>query len=245
MKRDREPVNRRQALNALGAAAGAAALGDVRPLVAAPLVRTGFWPACIVTPAQMEGPYFVDEKLERTDIRQDPSDGTVKEGIPLRLRMSVHRVDGTSCAPLTGAHVDLWQCDSAGVYAGVQDQQGLFDTRQKKFLRGYQVSDAKGAVEFLTIYPGWYPGRTPHVHFKVRLYAGQRRSYEFTSQLYFDDAFTDRIYSRPPYSVKTGQRVRNGGDGIYRREGGAGLMLALSEEKEQIVGSFDIGLQMS
>ncbi|MGH7561849.1 MAG: intradiol ring-cleavage dioxygenase [Gemmatimonadales bacterium] len=244
MPRDRDTVNRRQALNALGAAAGAAALANVPTLAAAPAVRTGYWPACIVTPEQTEGPYFVDEKLERADIRKDPADGTTREGLPLRLRMSVHRVDGNACTPITGAHVDLWQCDVSGVYAGVRDQQGLFDTREKKFLRGYQVSDAKGAVEFLTIYPGWYPGRTPHIHFKVRLYAGQRRSYEFTSQLYFDDAFTDRIYARPPYS-RPGERVTNGRDGIYRREGGDKLMLALTEVREEVLGGFEIGLRMS
>jgi protocatechuate 3,4-dioxygenase beta subunit len=107
------------------------------------------------------------------------------------------------------------------------------------------VSDARGAVEFLTIYPGWYPGRTPHIHFKVRLYAGQRRSYEFTSQLYFEDGFTDRIHSRPPYSVKGERTVRNGADGIYRREGGTQLMLELAEERDQIIGTFDIGLRLT
>jgi protocatechuate 3,4-dioxygenase beta subunit len=244
----RDPLNRRQVLGALGAAAGAAALGDASPLTAAGPAgapRPVFWPACIVTPAQTEGPYFVDEKLERVDIRQDPAAGTIKEGLPLTLHMSVHRGDGGSCAPLTGAHVDVWQCDAAGIYAGVRDTQGLFDTREKKFLRGYQVSDGSGVVEFVTIYPGWYPGRTPHIHFKVRLYAGQNRSYEFTSQLYFDDAFTDRIYARPPYQGKGNRTTRNERDGIYRREGGERLMLTLAEEKEQVVGRFDIGLRMS
>lgn len=246
MSQERDTVNRRQALGVLGAAAGVAAFGDARPLAAAWLVRpAGFRPACIVTPAQTEGPYFVDEKLERVDIRRDPADGTMKEGLPLRLRMTVHRVDGESCTPLTGAQVDLWQCDTAGIYAGVRDTQGRFDTREKKFLRGYQVSDARGAVEFLTIYPGWYPGRTPHIHFKIRLYAGQQRSYEFTSQLYFDDGFTDRVYSRPPYRVKGERTVRNEADGIYRREGGSQLMLELAEEPDQIIGAFDIGLRLT
>jgi protocatechuate 3,4-dioxygenase beta subunit len=132
-----------------------------------------------------------------------------------------------------------------GSTPGCCDTQGRFDTREKKFLRGYQVSDARGAVEFLTIYPGWYPGRTPHIHFKIRLYAGQQRSYEFTSQLYFDDGFTDRVYSRPPYRVKGERAVRNEADGIYRREGGSQLMLELAEEPDQIIGAFDIGLRLT
>lgn len=247
MKRQSGGVSRRQALGAIGAAAGAAALSGPRTLnasVPAP-GSPGFWPDCVVTPAQTEGPYFVDELLERADIRVDPTDGAISQGVPLRLRMSVHRVDGQACTPVTGAHVDIWQCDAAGIYAGVRDTQGLFDTREKKFLRGYQVSDARGGVEFLTIYPGWYPGRTPHIHFKVRLYAGSRRTYEFTSQLYFDDAVTDRIYTHAPYSAKGARTTRNDRDGIYRREGGDQLLLRVGEVDDQWVGGFDIGLRLT
>jgi protocatechuate 3,4-dioxygenase beta subunit len=68
--------------------------------------------------------------------------------------------------------VDVWQCDALGVYSDVRDSNGFFDTRGRQFLRGYQVTDRNGQAEFLTVYPGWYRGRTVHLHFKVRV---QRR----------------------------------------------------------------------
>lgn len=248
---DRE-LSRREMLGLIGAAGAAAVVGGVRPVPA----RAGQEPspACVVRPAETEGPYFVDELLNRTDIRSDPTDNAVKDGAPLRIRMRVLRVDGASCTPLTGAHVDVWQCDALGVYSDVQDFQGLFDTRGKKFLRGYQVTDRSGAVEFLTVYPGWYSGRTPHIHFKIRLFAGSRRSYEFTSQLYFDDAVTDQVYALPPYNAKGPRDTRNQQDRIFtgpsadravQRNNGVQLLLQLTKDARGYVGSFDIGLRMS
>lgn len=239
MKRKAEDVSRRHVLSALGAAGAAVVVGPI------PLIACGARPSCVVTPAQTEGPYFVDELLERADLRLDPTDGRVKDGIPLRVRIMVHRVDGTTCTPMTGAHVDLWQCDAEGIYSGVRDTQGLFDTREKKFLRGYQVTNARGEVDFLTIYPGWYPGRTPHLHFKVRQFAGSRRTYEFTSQLYFDDAVTDRVYARAPYSKKGPRTTRNERDGIFVRAGGQRLMLNVSDDGDELLGEFEIGLRMA
>ena len=123
-------------------------------------------PSCVVRPEQTEGPYFIDEKLNRSDIRSEPSDGSIRQGVPLRLAFQVSRVEGGSCAPLSGARVDIWQCDAVGVYSDVRDMN--VDSRGKKFLRGYQVTNTGGSAEFLTIYPGWYPGRAVHIHFKVR-----------------------------------------------------------------------------
>jgi len=120
-------------LGLLGAAAAVALVGFGQRSSAATAT-----PACVVRPYQTEGPYFVDEKLNRSDIRSDPSDGSVRPGAPLRLALQVSRTDGRSCAPLTGALVDLWQCDALGVYSDVRDRDGLFSTRGKKFLRGYK-----------------------------------------------------------------------------------------------------------
>ena len=115
-------------------------------------------PSCVVRPQQTEGPYFVDEQLNRSDIRSDPLDGSVKEGVPVRLEFHVSRVAGSACTPLNRAVVDVWQCDALGMYLDVRDINGLFNTRGKKFLRGYQMADASGTAQFVTIYPGWYPG---------------------------------------------------------------------------------------
>lgn len=140
-------------------------------------------PTCVVRPEQMEGPYFVDERLHRSDIRSDPSNGRVSPGTPLALTILVSRFNAGGCQPLPSAQVDIWHCDALGVYSDVQDPG--FDSTGQKFLRGYQVTDARGSAQFVTIYPGWYPGRTVHIHFKIRTAPLARRTFEFTSQLYF------------------------------------------------------------
>jgi protocatechuate 3,4-dioxygenase beta subunit len=195
----------------------------------------------VVRPEQTEGPYFVDERLNRSDIRSDPSDRSVRPGAPLHLVFNVSRVEGSACTPLAGALVDVWHCDALGQYSDVVDRG--FDTRGKKFLRGYQATDAKGAAEFRTIYPGWYQGRTVHIHFKIRTPPGAARTYEFTSQLYFDDAISDQVYAQAPYASRGRRTTRNEQDGIFRT-GGAQLILPLTREGTGYAGTFAIGLQL-
>src|SRR5262249_10953573 len=112
-------------------------------------------PSCVVVPALTEGPYFVDEKLNRSDIRTDPSDSSARPGTPLRINVRVSRLSGSSCTALSGATVDVWHCDAGGLYS----DESANNTVGKKFLRSYQTTDANGACAFTTIYPGWYMGR--------------------------------------------------------------------------------------
>ena len=198
-------------------------------------------PSCVVRPQQTEGPYFVDEKLNRSDIRTDPSDGSVKEGVPLDLAFNVSKVSDTSCAPLVGALVDVWHCDALGVYSDARDPG--FDTQGQKFLRGYQVTDENGTARFTTIYPGWYQGRTVHIHFKIRTDPDSEQGHEFTSHLYFEDSITDQVHAQPPYASKGQRTLKNNGDGIFR-DSGDELMLPLTEDGQGVyAGTFDIGLQ--
>ena len=196
-------------------------------------------PQCVVRPQQTEGPFFVDERLNRSDIRSDPSTGVLKPGVPLRVTFRVMRND-ERCTPIAGALVDLWQCDAAGAYSGVRDSAG--STVGQKFLRGFQLTDGNGAAAFTTIYPGWYPGRAVHVHFKIRTGAARSRAHEYTSQLYFDDALTDRVLAREPYAARGARDRRNEQDGLYAR-GGRSLVLAVKEDARGYAGTFDIGLQ--
>jgi protocatechuate 3,4-dioxygenase beta subunit len=195
---------------------------------------------CVVRPAQTEGPYFVDERLHRGDLRTDPTDGRVRLGSPLELTLVISRLAGTACAPLAGAQVDVWHCDHLGVYSDVNDPR--FNTTGQQFLRGYQRTDAQGQARFTTIDPGWYEGRTVHIHFKVRSPSGPRPGYEFTSQLYFDDGLTDRVYQEPPYAGRTPRTTHNSTDGIYRH-GGAQLMLALAPQGAKYQGNFQVALK--
>lgn len=198
--------------------------------------------SCLLTPQQTEGPYFVDERLKRSDIRVGPSDGSVKEGLPLALEIRVFAVTKTGCEPVPDAIVDVWHCDAQGIYSDVIDRN--FNTLGKKFLRGYQVTDANGSSRFITIYPGWYPGRAVHIHFKIRTKGKHTPAQEFTSQLYFNDEVTDLVHARQPYAENPSRlrRTRNEEDSIFRR-GGEQLILALAETGVGYASTFDVGLE--
>jgi protocatechuate 3,4-dioxygenase beta subunit len=190
----------------------------------------------------MEGPYFVDERLHRSDIRSDPTSGQIKQGMPLTLTFQVMSLNADNCRPLPGAQVDIWHCDATGVYSDVQDPG--FDTLGQKFLRGHQITDMRGEARFITIYPGWYPIRTVHIHLKIRTAPVAQKSFEFTSQVYFPDELTDQIHAGRPYSSLGPRRVRNRQDQIFRY-GGDRLMLAPTPEPNGYSAKFSIGLQLS
>jgi protocatechuate 3,4-dioxygenase beta subunit len=199
------------------------------------------------TPQQTEGPYFVDGMPNRSDIRSDPSDGSVQRGLPLHLVIHVYDVDNGSCIALKGARVDIWHANPQGLYSAVKDQ----GTTGKKFLRGYQVTDNNGAVSFITIYPGWYQGRAIHIHDKVRIFNGSEKTFEWTSQLYLNNSINQHVSTQPPYSNRGPPDTNNEQDGIYRaastdslvpRNSGEHLMLNLTKDKQSYLGTFNIVL---
>ncbi|MDX2250978.1 MAG: intradiol ring-cleavage dioxygenase [Nitrospira sp.] len=231
-------LSRREVMTLLGASSAAWFLGDS---LASRRASAGLpQPSCLVRPEQTEGPYFVDEQLNRSDIRSDPSTGQVKPGTPLTLMFQVMRISAGACRPLSGALIDIWHCDAMGVYSDVQDPG--FNTLGQKFLRGCQIADAGGSTQFLTIYPGWYPIRTVHIHFKIRTAPVAKKSFAFTSQVYFPDELTDQVHASPPYSSLGPRRVRNRHDFIFR-DGGNQLMLAPSQVETGYTAAFSIALQ--
>jgi protocatechuate 3,4-dioxygenase beta subunit len=258
-KEGKRRITRRQALGLMGGAALAAAVGcgDDEPsstatpsatrtsagttparTTAAPAATATAEPvACIVTPELTEGPYFVDERLNRADIRSDPTTGEVSEGVPLQLALTVLQVQGSSCTPISGAAVDMWHCDALGVYSDVSGA-GQTDTTGQKFLRGYQLTDSNGRVQFQTIFPGWYRGRTPHIHFKVRTDPDAQAGSEFTSQLFFSESTTAAVYSQAPYNTKGQADTTNSTDGIFREE----MVLALNQQGGGYAGSYHVGV---
>ena len=143
-------------------------------------------------------------------------------------------MSGSSCTALAGATVDVWQCDALGVYSDVTDRT--------KFLRGYQTTDVNGKAAFTTVWPGWYPGRAVHIHFKIRTAAAGGRIADFTSQLFFDEALNDQVLAASPYTQKAAVgRLRNSGDGIFQQSGGK-LTLAPTRSGDGYAATFDIGI---
>jgi protocatechuate 3,4-dioxygenase beta subunit len=236
----RSLFSRREALVLLGAASACWLITGTRSQAHA--ASDTPQPLCLVRPEQTEGPYFVDERLNRIDIRSDPSNGKITPGTQLVLTFDISRIRGGECHPLPNAQVDVWHCDALGVYSDVRDPG--FSTVGQKFLRGYQLTDAHGAARFLTIYPGWYPIRTVHIHFKIRTAPSARRSFEFTSQLYFPDELTDHVHTALPYSSQGRRRVRNQQDFIFR-DGGEQLMLKPSTTNGGYTATVPIGLELT
>ncbi|MGZ9225499.1 MAG: intradiol ring-cleavage dioxygenase, partial [Anaerolineales bacterium] len=198
---------------------------------------------CVVPPELTIGPYFVDGQLDRPDIRSDPVDGSVKEGIPLTIQINISNVANNSCAPLEGAQVDVWHCDAQGMYSGVSDQG--FDTSGQQFLRGYQLTAANGSVQFQTIYPGLYSGRAVHIHFTIRTKGADSQDYQFTSQFFFDDPLTDQVHALEPYASKGQRDTHNTADNIFM---GGGDQLLLNLEGDNTNGyttTFNVGLDLT
>ncbi len=194
-------------------------------------------PSCIVRPALSEGPFFVDERLDRSDIRSDPGTGRVSSGVPLAFTFSVARIGAGSCVALADAQVDVWHCDALGAYSDVPGAAA-----GQKFLRGFQRTDANGQARFTTIYPGWYPGRAVHIHFKVRVAAAGGTVSDFTSQLFFDEGVNDAVLAQAPYSQRPASgRLRNSGDGIYRG-GGDKLLVTPTQSGGGYAATFAVGL---
>ena len=153
--------------------------------------------SCRQTAEQTEGPYYFDADAIRSDIREG------RPGTPLVLALRVR--GGDDCAPVENAIVDIWHCDAGGVYSGFEAGEG------ERFLRGAQATNEDGIARFTTIYPGHYQGRTVHIHAKVHL---DRRTV-LTTQLYFDDATSDRVFAGGAYADGADGRQRNDSDGIF------------------------------
>ena len=198
---------------------------------------------CVVRPEMTIGPYFVDEQLNRSDIRPNSSDNSVKEGVLLTINIAVASVGNNSCTPLEGAQVDIWHCDAQGQYSGVSDRG--FETTGQDFLRGYQVTNASGDVQFQTIYPGWYSGRAVHIHFTIRARGADGADYQFTSQFFFDEALTDQVHVLEPYASKGQRNTLNSTDNIFRNGGDQLLLNLQGDTRSGYTGTMNIGLDLT
>ncbi|MGQ4389210.1 intradiol ring-cleavage dioxygenase [Streptomyces sp. SAS_270] len=254
-ERGSEPVappagaTRRSVIATLGGATlGVAALGlTAAQATAAAEPNTATQPparlaaACVLTPEQTEGPYYLDLETVRKNITEG------KAGVPLTLRVTV--VDTATCSPLPNTAVDIWHCDALGVYSGYVAGGSTPDTT---FLRGVQLTDSTGVAEFATVYPGWYVGRALHIHVKTHAggtvsngtYHGGHVSH--TGQLYFPETYNTKVAALAPYRSNSATRTLNARDGIYRN-GGSSTLLTLtqmgSDLGKGVIGTVVLGIR--
>jgi protocatechuate 3,4-dioxygenase beta subunit len=212
----------------LATAVGAAGLKIETSEGAGPAAVASGAVSCILTPEQTEGPYYIPNEAVRRNI----TDG--RPGVPLLLRAFV--VNASTCRPIKAAAVDIWHADAGGVYSGFGSGAG-----NRTFMRGVQRTNAKGLAQFRTVYPGWYQGRTVHIHVKVHLGG----NVVHTGQIYFPDRVTDAVYRNQPYSSRPNRDVRNANDAIFRNGGSKSLVTVKKNSSGVYVATIMMGVHRS
>jgi len=170
------------------------------------------------------GPYHLDRPPFRRDITERC------RGVALVVGLALGAADGSVLAT---TEVEIWHCDAAGRYSGyplpdsAASEGGATPEHivDRTFLRGAQESNDDGLAEFHTIYPGWYPGRTVHIHVIAR-----PRGRTFTSQLYFPDQLTDEVFAQSPYRERPGRDTTNANDVIFPTGGEPALLDVVATE---------------
>lgn len=230
-------VTRRSAL-ALAGAVGAGALLRYTGAGSGAASAAPGAAACMLTPSLEIGPFFVDAKLHRSDLTAGSTNPDVITAVPLALAIAVQRYSAGGCTPLAGAHVDLWHADAGGRYSDEASE----NTAGQTYLRGYQTTDANGRVAFTTIFPGWYPGRTVHIHAMIRTFSRSgAQAFAYTTQLFFDPSVTLDVMAAAKYGERGRPDTTNAADRIYAASGGA-TRVALAKSARGYRGAITIGV---
>ncbi|MBK7874059.1 MAG: protocatechuate dioxygenase [Saprospiraceae bacterium] len=195
-------MKRKDFLKTIGLATGAASILPLRNTL-------GNTPnACTLIPTETAGPFPLDLTANTAFFRQDVRES--KTGVQLNLKMKI--IGASNCEPMRNVRVNIWHCDKDGLYSGYSQsnnagQAGL------TYLRGYQMTDANGEVNFITIFPGWYTGRICHIHFQVYVSS----SYSAISQMTFDIATKNAIYAaNPTLYTKGADPLNYNNDNIFQ-----------------------------
>ncbi|KAF2268670.1 extracellular dioxygenase-like protein [Lojkania enalia] len=177
--------------------------------------------SCILSPEVTEGPYYVTGELVRQNVVEK------EPGVPLTYE--VQMIDFKTCEPLPDVLLEMWHCNSTGVYGGIAggNAGGVTDERElnNTMLRGIQPSDNDGVVIFDTIFPGHYIGRTPHIHVMAHINATvlpnntiSGGTVSHVGQLFFDQTLITEVELTSPYSTNTQPLTTNAGDFIMAQE---------------------------
>ncbi len=192
--------------------------------------------ACMATPQAVAGPYYFDPKLQRVDVTEG------HPGVPLRIRLVA--IDTASCQPLAGARIDIWHARADGFYSGYRGQgdHHKTDTSGATFMRGTQYSDAHGEARFETVYPGWYQGRTPHIHFKV--FTDEKNA--LTAQMYFPDALSQYLFGNVgAYRRRKPRDTFNVNDSLALMDKSHGGFCDIREEADHYRATMILGVDRS
>lgn len=201
-------------------------------------------------PAVTEGPYWTADSASgynRSTITSDIAGTNTQSGVPFVLTLYVYdRKNG--CTAMENVQVDIWHCNAAGIYSGVKSSTNGNgkDYTSQSWLRGYQLTDSSGKVMFTTILPGWYTGRTTHIHMRFRsTYDSSSDGSTNTAQLFFDQTFIDNLDSAvSPYSSEGKNSVTNAGDSIYTSEGGTTVLSLSGSASSGYTASFSVYLPL-
>ena len=189
---------------------------------------TGSTVACSESLEGEEGPYFVDDSAtgyERSNILSNLDGTSTQTGVPLTLTLYVYDSEN-GCAAMQGVQVDIWQCNASGVYSA----ESAESTTSESWLRGYQLTDANGMVQFTTIIPGWYSGRTNHIHLRLRsTYNSTDTDGTNTMQFFFDQTLVNTLATTvSPYSSEGTNPTTNASDRVYSTEEDGTTLMTLS-----------------
>jgi protocatechuate 3,4-dioxygenase beta subunit len=230
-------MTRREVLAMVGAAGAAVAATRCGGSEASPIspttttTTTSPTAACAVSPSETVGPYPSLTDLIRSDIREG------KSGTPLTLTINVVNVTA-SCAAVSGAAVDVWQCDAEGHYS--QYSQPGFNGTSQTFLRGIQTTDSTGRVTFTTVYPGWYQGRATHIHVEVTV---NGRSVKVT-QIAFPESVTAAVYATGVYAAKGQNPTSNSGDMVFSDSVSSELATVSGDPTSGYTATFTVGVSI-
>jgi len=246
-------MDRRSALRLLGAAAAAGFTSSCSGSKSASSTTTtttttgdSSGGSCSVVLEGEEGPYFVDDSasgFDRSDIRSNLDGSSAQTGVPLTLSIYVYDTEN-NCAAMKGVQIDIWHCNALGVYSAEDVESTVGET----WLRGYQLTDANGMVTFTTIVPGWYQGRTTHIHLRVRSsYDNSSTGETNTTQLFFPQATIDTINTGvAPYSSHGANSTTNASDRVYTGQTEGENELTLSGDTTNgFTSTFKIGLPIT
>lgn len=163
---------------------------------------------CAISPDATAGPFPIKTPADwiRANIVGN------RAGVPLVITIKIENTN-KNCEPLSGVLVDIWHCDAHGNYSEYSGQLDG-DFTSDHFLRGRQTTDANGVVSFISIYPGWYPGRAPHLHLEIKDNAGKSL---LITQTAFPEDISKTVYNSNGY--KGVHDTTNQEDGIF----GSGL----------------------